>query len=311
MWLTFSNLTSPALYFRMCTLKGWTRCSIIFLPFRTCWDSKQLGNQVITFVSQPLQGSILYYLSLTLSFKERERESACMRVCMCSCFQSCPTPQTVAHQAPPFMEFSRQEYWSGLPFSSPGDLSDPEIKLGSPCPVSPALAVGLWATRESLIALYSLVIFSPCLFFYPFSPAFFFPFTFLTFLVLYSLLSASPTFPSSLFGFHISAPSLSYPLPPLLAPLISLFLLLPLSFLWMFSSLPLFLTLFFFFLSLNSTHHVCICWNIGRSLENNRIDQRKFKMRGTFLSKKRGTILGIVRSLCAENTWPQFLCGAR
>ena len=48
MWLTFSNLTSPALYFRMCTLKGWRRCSIIFLPSRTFWVSKQLGNQVIT-----------------------------------------------------------------------------------------------------------------------------------------------------------------------------------------------------------------------------------------------------------------------
>ena len=205
MWLTFSNLTSPALYFRMCTLKGWTRCSIIFLPFRTCWDSKQLGNQVITFVSQPLQGSILYYLSLTLSFKERERESACMRVCMCSCFQSCPTPQTVAHQAPPFMEFSRQEYWSGLPFSSPGDLSDPEIKLGSPCPVSPALAVGLWATRESLIALYSLVIFSPCLFFYPFSPAFFFLLPFSPFLCCTPSFLLPPPFPPPFLDF-ISLP---------------------------------------------------------------------------------------------------------
>ena len=39
---------------------------------------------------------------------------------------------TVAHQAPPSMEFSRQEYWSGLSFLSPGDLPDPWIKLGSP-----------------------------------------------------------------------------------------------------------------------------------------------------------------------------------
>ena len=49
--------------------------------------------------------------------------------------KSCPTlatPWTVAHQAPPSMEFSRQEYWSGLPFPSPGDLSDPGIKPGSP-----------------------------------------------------------------------------------------------------------------------------------------------------------------------------------
>ena len=37
-------------------------------------------------------------------------------------------PWTVAHQAPPSMGFSRQEYWSGLLFSSPGDLPHPGIK---------------------------------------------------------------------------------------------------------------------------------------------------------------------------------------
>ena len=42
------------------------------------------------------------------------------------------TPWTVAHQAPPSMGFSRQEYWSGLPFPSPGDLSDAGIEPGSP-----------------------------------------------------------------------------------------------------------------------------------------------------------------------------------
>ena len=46
------------------------------------------------------------------------------------------TPRTVAYQAPPSMEISRQEYWSGLPFPSPGDLPDPVIK-----PVSPVLQV--------------------------------------------------------------------------------------------------------------------------------------------------------------------------
>ena len=38
----------------------------------------------------------------------------------------------VAHQAPLSMEFSRQEYWSGLPCPSPGDLPDPGIEPGSP-----------------------------------------------------------------------------------------------------------------------------------------------------------------------------------
>ena len=45
-------------------------------------------------------------------------------------------PRTVAHQAPLFTGFSRQEYWSGLPFPSPGDLPDPGIK-----PRSPALQI--------------------------------------------------------------------------------------------------------------------------------------------------------------------------
>ena len=39
---------------------------------------------------------------------------------------------TVAYQGTPSMGFSRQEYWSGLPFPSPGDLPDPGIKPGSP-----------------------------------------------------------------------------------------------------------------------------------------------------------------------------------
>ena len=42
------------------------------------------------------------------------------------------TPWTVAYEAPWSVEFSRQEYWSGLPFPSPGDLSNPGIKPGSP-----------------------------------------------------------------------------------------------------------------------------------------------------------------------------------
>ena len=42
------------------------------------------------------------------------------------------TPWTVARQAPLSGGFSRQEYWSGLPFPSPGDLLDPGIEPGSP-----------------------------------------------------------------------------------------------------------------------------------------------------------------------------------
>ena len=41
------------------------------------------------------------------------------------------TPWTITHQAPPSVEFSRQEYWSGLSFPSPGDLPDPGIEARS------------------------------------------------------------------------------------------------------------------------------------------------------------------------------------
>ena len=51
------------------------------------------------------------------------------------------TPWTVAYQAPQSMEFSRQEYFSGFPFPSSGDLPNPGIKLASP-----ALAGGFFNT---------------------------------------------------------------------------------------------------------------------------------------------------------------------
>ena len=61
---------------------------------------------------------------------------------MLSHVQLLATPWTVALQAPLSMEFSRQDYWSGLPFPSPGDLPDPGIK-----PVSPALADRFFTTE--------------------------------------------------------------------------------------------------------------------------------------------------------------------
>ena len=51
-------------------------------------------------------------------------------------------PWTVAHQAPLSMEFPKQEYWSGLPFPSPGNLPSPGIK-----PMSPAFPGGFFTTE--------------------------------------------------------------------------------------------------------------------------------------------------------------------
>ena len=60
--------------------------------------------------------------------KERKKESEVTLLVS----DSFATLWTVAHQAPPSMEFSRQEYSSGLPFPSPGDLPNPGIKPRSP-----------------------------------------------------------------------------------------------------------------------------------------------------------------------------------
>jgi len=60
--------------------------------------------------------------------------------------KSCPIlaiPWTVACQAPLSIEFSRQEYWSGLPFPSPEDLPNPGIKYGSPALKADSLLIEL------------------------------------------------------------------------------------------------------------------------------------------------------------------------
>ena len=53
-------------------------------------------------------------------------------ICCVNHSDSWQPPWTVARQAPLSTEFSRQEYWSGLPFPSPGDLPNPGIKPGFP-----------------------------------------------------------------------------------------------------------------------------------------------------------------------------------
>ena len=67
------------------------------------------------------------------------------------------TPWTVAYQVPLSMGFSRQEYWSGLLFSSPGDLPDPGMELRSPALQADALPSESPKTAEWL----SIQIFYP------------------------------------------------------------------------------------------------------------------------------------------------------
>ena len=81
-----------------------------------------------------------------LNFGSFWKNPVCVCVCVLAfnCVQLSVTPWTAAHQAPLSLGFSRQEYWSGLLFPSPGDLPNPEIK-----PVSlpsPALASRFFTT---------------------------------------------------------------------------------------------------------------------------------------------------------------------
>ena len=77
------------------------------------------------------------------------------------------TPSTVACQAPLFMEFSRQEYWSGEPFPSLGDLPDPGIESRSAAlqadslPSEPQAAAAAAKSLQSCPTLYDPIDSSP------------------------------------------------------------------------------------------------------------------------------------------------------
>ena len=82
-----------------------------------------------------------------------------MYVLSCIVVSDSATPWTIARQAPLSMGFSRQEYWRGLPFPSPGDLPQPGTK-----PVFPALAGKFFTTEPAgklRRDLRDIVIFTP------------------------------------------------------------------------------------------------------------------------------------------------------
>ena len=94
----------------------------------------------------PFLGSFVYFYP--------QQNPTCTHSCF-RCVWFLATPWTVACQAPLFLDFPSQEYWSGSSFPSPGSLPDPGIKPGSP-----ALAGGFftnWATREALNPMISIL----------------------------------------------------------------------------------------------------------------------------------------------------------
>ena len=94
-----------------------------------CWEFSWISPQCCCFSISFVWPSGCRGLQLTLKVKVKSL----------SCVQLFVTPRTVTYQAPPSMGFSRQEYWRGLPFLSPGDLPNPGIELGSPALQTDAL----------------------------------------------------------------------------------------------------------------------------------------------------------------------------
>ena len=107
---------------------SWARSQLIFNIQRSApyqqWPSQGLLGHSLDRSDEEWTGGNSRCPSLPIPQK-----SKCQ---LLNCVLLFATPWTVAHQAPLFMGFSRQEYWNGLPFPCPGDLPDPGIKPGSP-----------------------------------------------------------------------------------------------------------------------------------------------------------------------------------
>ena len=145
-------------YFTVSILLPFPKCIlgiIQYIDFSDC--NVSLNNMYLTFLHVTL------WLNSSFPF-----------VCMPSPFSHVcffATLYTVAHQAPLSMGFSKQEYWSGLPFPSPGDLPDPGMEPTSL--MSPALAGGFFTTTAPWKTSFPLVpksiLFSGCTTVYPFT----------------------------------------------------------------------------------------------------------------------------------------------
>ena len=118
---------------------NWKGCRVSPMPPRASeWTTHCLAHHALALGKvlrspRPSHGQICIFIQICI-----HPESLLVlivtevKVKVFSCVLLFVTPWTVAHQAPLSMEFSRQEYWSGMPFPSPGYLPDPGIKPRSP-----------------------------------------------------------------------------------------------------------------------------------------------------------------------------------
>ena len=97
-------------------------CTWFGFIHKTFWKRQNYWDRKVTSACK-LLFTPNYFRSIQIDMWVSE----CVK--LLSCVWLFAAPWTVAYQAPPSMGFSRQEYWSGLPFPSPGDLPDPEFSF--------------------------------------------------------------------------------------------------------------------------------------------------------------------------------------
>ena len=94
----------------------------------TALTRRTFVDKVISLLLNMLSRLVITFFPTSKCTSESESESEVAQ----SCPALCDPMDSSLHQAPPFMRFSRQEYWSGLPFPFPGNLPNPGIEPRSP-----------------------------------------------------------------------------------------------------------------------------------------------------------------------------------
>ena len=123
-----------------------------WFPLRLTWSPRSPRDSQESFPTPQFKhisslALSLIYGSILTSIHDYWKNHAFGMLRRFSCVRLFSTLQTVSNQAPMSMGFPRQEYWSGLLCSFPGDLPDPGIKPASL--MSPELAGGLFITRAT------------------------------------------------------------------------------------------------------------------------------------------------------------------
>ena len=131
---------------RLVGARQWPRCCVSVAFVSQAWEGAivnprwqvirvgQRETNTLAKVSKPVNIKVRaakLYKEISLHVRHCARTLSCVRLFA--------TPWTTAHQAPPSIEFSRQEYWGGLPCPPPRDLPNPRIK-----PASHVCHVGRW-----------------------------------------------------------------------------------------------------------------------------------------------------------------------